>query len=209
MNPIPLTHKRRVYAYACGRCLVVPILGSYLGYPLDPKAHDARVGAKAREYKSQAEACCRCSDCKAELAPGTTHGRCSPCDEAEGKRLAETMAVFSARDAQRAAHNREAMARASADCGAADRLLEEMRDLSERCYYAAWLDGLEHSLWSLVTDTSGDQCSFGVSEVSPDEVDSLRRLSQRARGWWRWDDDLGGEVFVPLDEWKKIREGTP
>lgn len=32
------------------------------------------------------------------------------------------------------------------------------------------------------------------------------RLSDKARGWWRWED---GEVFVPLDAWKASREVNP
>ena len=209
MNPIALRYRRRIYAYACGRCLTVPTVGGYLGYPTDANKHAARVGARAEEYKRAAAACCLCGDCKTELEPGTDHGRCDPCEAAHRERMAKVVADYRTRDARREAHNQATMASVGADADAAAQLAAEMSEVSETYYCAGWLDGLEFSLWSFVTDTSGEPHECIRGEVSRAEVESLRTLSQKARGWWRWDDDIGGEVFVPLAEWERLYAAGP
>lgn len=209
MNPIALCHGRRIYAYACGRCLVVPIVGEYMGYPTDASKHAKRVSMKAEEYKHAAASCCLCQDCKAELEPGTDRGRCEPCEAAHEKRMAKVAEDFHSRDARREAHNQATMASVGADVEAAAQLAAEMSEISEHYYCAGWLIGLEFSLWPFVADTSGEQHYFGMGTLSPAEVENLRTLSQKARGWWRWDEDLGGEVFVPLAEWERLYASGP
>jgi hypothetical protein len=76
-------------------------------------------------------------------------------------------------------------------------LAELMSNISEECYCAGWMMGLEYALWDMVL---GGSRRYGQSEASEAQVTEMRRLSERAGGWVRWQDDVG-EVFVPLDEW--------
>lgn len=77
-------------------------------------------------------------------------------------------------------------------------LRELMSDISEDCWCAGWLHGLEYSLWSMV---QGGDRKFGMDEVRQHEVDELRRLSEEAGGWWAFPDDATDEVFVPMADW--------
>jgi len=103
----------------------------------------------------------------------------------------------------------------------AEKLALFMSELSEECYCASWLHGCELFLWDCVTgvahrgpvhppftprpDVTGFPWGMGI--VSDAEADELRRLSELAGGWCRWDetaDDFGALVFVPIDEWRAI-----
>jgi hypothetical protein len=198
MNPIPLRHKRRVYAWACGRCHKIRAVGEYLGYPTDPTEHAERTRSRAESYMRAAESCCRCEDCECELAPGTTFGRCPPCEAKEEARVAKVTDKYRAKSDARDAHNAAAIAAAGGDPDAATMLRSLMSDLSEFCWCAGWLGGCEDSLWAFVTDGPGE---WGMGEVNQRDVDELRRLSDKAGGWWVWDNAMGGNVFVPRAEW--------
>jgi hypothetical protein len=89
----------------------------------------------------------------------------------------------------------------SRDPAAARALNERMSAISEKYWYAAWLMDLEHSLWAML---EGGPRRFGCGEVTEGELRELRELSQKADGWWRWSDADGDEVFVDLDEWRRI-----
>jgi hypothetical protein len=56
----------------------------------------------------------------------------------------------------------------------------------------------------------GQQRTFGVGgeeagewfhDVPADDVATLRRLSEQCGGWWRWSEEEGDEILVPIDEW--------
>ena len=198
MNPIPLRHNRRTYAWACGRCHKVRAVGEYLGYPTDPTEHAKRDSDRAKSYMLAAESCCRCQECECELAPGTTFGRCPPCEAKEDERVAKVTAEHRAESDARDAHNTAAIAAAGGDPDAAERLRSLMSDLSEDCWCAEWLDGCETALWAFVTEGPGE---WGMGAVDQRDVDELRRLSDKAGGWWVWDNTMGGNVFVPRAEW--------
>lgn len=71
-----------------------------------------------------------------------------------------------------------------------------MSDISEHCWCAGWMDGLEFRLWELV---EGDpDRRYGESQVTERDIEDLRAISQELGGWMKWDD---GEQFVPLDQW--------
>ena len=202
MNPIPLRHKRRVYAYACGRCGTVPGVGSFLGY--DPAEKDKRIAQHAEDYLAKAKECCACSDCGAELAD-ETYGRCGPCEEKDKAQRDARAAKLVARDDARALRNKETIAAVGGDANVAAVLRECMSDLSEDCWCAEWLSGCEVALWEMAQKPDVDH-EWGDGTVSAEDTEDLRRLSDKARGWWRWDDDAGGPVFVPLDAWKACTE---
>lgn len=81
----------------------------------------------------------------------------------------------------------------------AQRLLRLMCDISQRCWCAGWLMGLEYSLWNIVN--AGRAVRFGDGEVTPEEVAEMRRLYEACDGWWIWDDEAGEERLVSRDNW--------
>lgn len=197
MNPIPLRHKRRVYAWACGRCGKVGSGSSCgLGYDSDKTAE--RVKANADNSKRYASWCCLCRDCEAAELVGETYGLCPTCQAKEDKRMAEVGAKDRAQTAIRDAHNAAAIAAAGGDPDAAAMLRALMSDLSEDCWCAGWLSDCEHSLWGFVTDGPGE---WGLRDVEQRDIDELRSLSKKAGGWWTWNDALDGNAFVPMAEW--------
>lgn len=196
MNPIPLRHKRRVYAWACGRCGTIGSGGGRLGY--HPEQVTARIKSVADSSKRMATSCCLCRDCGAVELVGETYGLCPTCQAKEDKRLARLGAEDRAQTAIRDAHNAAAIAAAGGDPDAADELLSFMSELSERCYCSGWAGGCEHELWGLMTDGPG---RFGLGEVDQRGADELRHLSDKAGGWWVWNNALDGNAFVPMAEW--------
>ena len=76
-----------------------------------------------------------------------------------------------------------------------------MSDISEDFWCAGWLDKLEYTLWGIV---EGGNRSFGMGEVRDEQINGLKKLSQKAGGWWRYDDSVKEELFITIDEWKEI-----
>ncbi len=84
---------------------------------------------------------------------------------------------------------------------ASEALVNFMSGISEYYYCAGWLTGLEFILWGMAYH--GHDREFGMGEVSNDEIEHLKQLSEDADGWWRWDNEDGNR-FVTLDEWRAI-----
>jgi hypothetical protein len=89
-----------------------------------------------------------------------------------------------------------------------------MRYISEDCYCAGWLNGLEYILWEMVSDSTASR-EFGMGEVEESAIARLRELSQQVGGWWRWHDDNDerdlpseewGERFTPMADWLVMYE---
>ena len=78
-------------------------------------------------------------------------------------------------------------------------LRDYMSELSEEAYCAAWLQDLEYALWSAI---DRGPFEYGRLQLSAEHIERLRALSDACGGWIRFDDDLG-EVFVPLEEWRR------
>lgn len=85
-----------------------------------------------------------------------------------------------------------------------EQLLNLMQDISERCYCAGWMTGLEIYLWGVVEGRAG--LNYGQSWITENEVSELKRLSKLANGWWKWEDNA--EVFIPLKIWKSSHNPT-
>jgi hypothetical protein len=81
-------------------------------------------------------------------------------------------------------------------------LCQFMSDISEDCYCAGWLNGLEHALWRCIE--SGPR-SWGQGEITQADLDKLKALSSRCGGWWVWREGVGN-VFVPLEAWRQEYE---
>lgn len=89
----------------------------------------------------------------------------------------------------------------AADQDAAVLLKASMGGISEEYYCAGWLIGLEHKLWRMV---EGGDRRFGMGEVREDEATELKRLSEKAGGWWIYSEDNSGETFVTAEEWQAM-----
>ena len=89
-------------------------------------------------------------------------------------------------------------------------LYETMSDISEDCYCAGWMMGLEFALCEALHD--GDR-RYGLVAMDADQLEKCRRLSKELDGWIIWiDDSIDAELpssewgprFVGMEEWLKI-----
>ena len=71
-------------------------------------------------------------------------------------------------------------------------LYELMSDISEDCYCAGWMHGLEYAIWGALQD--GDR-SYGMSEMDAAQLERCRALAKELDGWVIWyDDDNDAEL---------------
>ena len=76
-----------------------------------------------------------------------------------------------------------------------------IRDISEDCYCAGWLDDLEFNLWLLIHHEPDEGYGMCDRQDLADRLALLDTLSRELGGWWHW----GGEqreCWIPLDEWE-------
>lgn len=78
--------------------------------------------------------------------------------------------------------------------GAAVGLLALMTGISEDCWCAGWMSGLEFALW----DVSPGK-KYGQGEITERQALLLKLLSEESNGWWYWTDD--GPRFISRSEW--------
>jgi hypothetical protein len=187
VNPIPLASPAGdVFAYACGTCLNVRLLGETIG--------EADVAAQAARSLEQATACCTCRSCQTPL-PARGFRECEAC-AAKSRALNEARwAVCRAEDAAREA----AHLAATKDARASELLLSRMQRISENEWAAGWMTGLEYILWEAL---SGEPPTH---QFYAEDLTELRELSDACDGWWMWND---GTCFVSLGEWREIYEKT-
>lgn len=80
-----------------------------------------------------------------------------------------------------------------------EKLANFMSDISERCYYAGWLDNLEYVLWGALIN--GPR-AYGRGEITQEDIDALKQLSGAVNAWIVFDDDPNiEEVALDLDLW--------
>jgi hypothetical protein len=90
----------------------------------------------------------------------------------------------------------------SSDPVAAFLLLLLMKNISEKAYYAQWMNGMEYALWDCMTTGEG---YYGQHTLTALEIDSLKYLSEKCKGWWYWNDNadyLKEETFIDIETWK-------
>jgi hypothetical protein len=86
--------------------------------------------------------------------------------------------------------------------GAALGLLGLVSGISEECWCASWLDGLEFDLWKAATNVN-----YGQGRITERQAKLLRLLSEECDGWWCWKgDETDNPQFVSLAEWRGILE---
>lgn len=181
-----------VYAYACGACHNVRSPASRPGKKHGPDAD--LVAMRERDAKR----CCTCRVCEAAEDPRAFGWGfvCPACKPGEDAREQEQRERCAARDAADAAHLAESL-KVALDEDAATRLRDLMSEISEECWCAGWMGGLEYSLWRVIEN---GPITYGRSDVSQSEVDELRRLHEKSGGWWFFHDEHG-ETFVPRAAW--------
>ena len=89
-------------------------------------------------------------------------------------------------------------------------LYELMSDISEDCYCAGWMTGLEFAIWGALQD--GDR-RYGMGEMDAEQLEGCRALANELDGWVIWvdDDDVPGlpneqwgPRFVPMARWLRM-----
>ena len=78
-------------------------------------------------------------------------------------------------------------------------LADVMSNISERCYYAGWMQNLEYVLWD-ATLTGPRQ--YGHDTISKQEIESLRELSKASQAWIIFDHE-NEETAIHLNDWKQ------
>lgn len=71
-----------------------------------------------------------------------------------------------------------------------------MSEISEDCYCAGWMAGLEHTLWDFVRQ--GEAVDWGMGRITIEQLDTLRLLAAGAGGWFVYEE---GRAFVPMADW--------
>jgi hypothetical protein len=79
------------------------------------------------------------------------------------------------------------------------KLCEYMSDLSEDAYCAGWMDGLEYALWEALLGLRG---AYGWLELTKEQKEDLRVLSEKCGGWIIFDDEKE-ETWVAASDWER------
>lgn len=72
-----------------------------------------------------------------------------------------------------------------------------MSEISEDCWCAGWMMGLEYAIWGAMRD--GD-LSYGMNSMEPETLEKVRALFNELGGWIVWKDDLTDDG-MPIDDW--------
>lgn len=78
-----------------------------------------------------------------------------------------------------------------------------MERISEECWCAGWMTGLEFGLWEIANAGGG---GYGQGTVTKDDAEAMLKLSSEAGGWHEWNDDAGGCILTPILEWEEKYE---
>lgn len=92
------------------------------------------------------------------------------------------------------------------------RLASLMSDISEECWYAGWLSGLEYELWSLIVNGVPDEYAPGTGlsfgQCAKSEIEGMvKEIELLARSINRWIIYSDGEPelrSISLDEWEQV-----
>ena len=71
--------------------------------------------------------------------------------------------------------------------------------ISERCYRAGWMKGLEYALWNAVLH--GER-NYGHDSITLKDIENLKLLSSKAKSWIYFNDDFE-ESAIDLNSWKE------
>ncbi len=77
-------------------------------------------------------------------------------------------------------------------------LANYMSHISERCYYAGWIQGLEYILWNALLH--GEK-KYGQANISQNDIEILKDLSNATNSWIIFDNETE-ETAMDMDAWK-------
>lgn len=88
---------------------------------------------------------------------------------------------------------------------AAEKLRNEMSELSETVYCSSWEVGIEFEIWNSILGTpfclQEETIDTGTRERFRKWIDGLKVLSNQCGGWWIWRGEDRDGKFIPLSEW--------
>jgi len=94
------------------------------------------------------------------------------------------------------------------DGSPASELAKHLSEISEKCWAARWLDGVEYFAWTWLAEERVGPVSYGMGTVHEEDLAALRKLSALAGGWVYWlehdDPAEEGVRFVPLARWQEM-----
>lgn len=79
-------------------------------------------------------------------------------------------------------------------------LADLMSAISERCYYAGWIENLEYILWASLNDGVR---KYGHDIISQEDIDKLGEYS-RDLNCWIYMDEITEETAIDLLTWRKM-----
>lgn len=72
---------------------------------------------------------------------------------------------------------------------------------------AGWCMGTEFALWNILPNQKTlENRTWGMGEITIEDINLLQELSPKSGGWWIWDDNKDREQFLYLNEAKKYFE---
>ncbi len=77
-------------------------------------------------------------------------------------------------------------------------LRDYMSIISERCYYAGWMNNLEYILWH---STSAGPRNYGHDFITAKDILTLSKMATASNSWIIFD-GLLGEIAISLKEWE-------
>lgn len=84
-----------------------------------------------------------------------------------------------------------------------DALRHLMSEISEDCYCAGWMSGLESDLWKRAF-LGLELTLYGGRPIEYSKLESLRILAKATNSWWIWDDALVAQRCITFDEAAKL-----
>jgi hypothetical protein len=183
--PIPLSSPTNIiYAYACPRCHVVATAGEPMVYIQPDQEWFADLVEQSR---AKAAKCCLCSDCGHEVGDRGLY-----CKACHTKHVAERDASVAAHEAEYAQMVQASMATLSdVERSFAMQLRVTMVNVADNLFNFGLSHGGDVQLWDNLVN----------NHLAPLDARELTELSTLADGWWRWNNEVGATLFVPMAEW--------
>jgi len=83
-------------------------------------------------------------------------------------------------------------------------LADYMSEISEKCYAASWMQGLEYALWNAVIN--GEQ-AYGQNFITTKDCETLRILSEACDSWIYFD-EYKECVAIDFAQWITIYKAS-
>jgi len=78
-------------------------------------------------------------------------------------------------------------------------LAEFMSEISERCYFAGWMNNLEYVLWDVL---ESGQRTYGQDIITTKDITRLKALSDKSESWICFHPEQE-EIALTLNVWRQ------